>query len=136
MRINTLPTVGAIQRSTILVALLAAAVLLVEVSPASAGGCILGAALMVANLTALSWTVRVMFTLAQQRGGANRLGLLGAPLKMLLLVAIVYMIIASGEVNLPGFIAGSLTQFVAIFIEVGRPYFRKSLPLQAEQQEG
>lgn len=136
MRIKALPTVGAIQRTTIVVALLASAVLLVEASPASAGGCIFGAALMVANLTVLSWTVRAMFTLAQQAGGANRLGLLGAPFKMLLLMAIVYLIIESGRVNLPGFIVGTLTQFAAIFIEVGRAYLRRSLPLQPEQQEG
>ena len=31
-----------------------------------------------------------------------------------------YLLIESGRLNLPGFIAGTLTQFVAIFIEVGR----------------
>jgi hypothetical protein len=136
MRIQALPTIEAIQRTTIVVAVFAAGILFVRASPASAGACTAGAALMVANLTALSWTVRSMFTLARQTGGATRLGLIAAPLKMLLLVAIVYLIIGTGRVNLSGFIVGTLTQFAAIFIEVGRGYFQKSLPLRPEQVGG
>jgi hypothetical protein len=75
---------------------------------------------MVANLSVLTWTVRTMFALAQKSGGVNPLGIVAAPLKMLLLAGFAYLIIESGKVNLPGFIAGTLTQFVAIFIEVGR----------------
>jgi hypothetical protein len=119
MRIKEVPTVGAIQRTTVVVAGAAAAVLLMAVSPASAVACIIGAALMVANMYALSWTVRTMFAFARQAGGVTAFGLAAAPLKMLLLAGIAYLIIESG-VNLPGFIAGSLTQFAAIFIEVGR----------------
>ena len=136
MHIKGLPTIEAIQRTTVLVALLCAALLLVTVSPASARACIVGAALMVANLSVLSWTVRAMFTLARQAGGANGLGLVTAPLKMLLLMGSVYLMIKSGRVNLPGFVVGTLTQFAAIFIEVGRTYFRKGLPLQPEHQGG
>jgi hypothetical protein len=135
MLIKALPTIAEIQRTTVLVALLVAAVLLVGVSLPSAVACILGAALMVANLTALSWTVCAMFALARQGGGANGLGLVAAPLKMLCLAAIVYLIIESGRVNLAGFIVGTLTQFAAIFIEVGRACFRKGFPPQPEQQE-
>jgi small-conductance mechanosensitive channel len=136
MRVKALPSIDAIQRTTILVALFVAAVLMAKASPASAAGCILGAVLMVANLTALSWTVSAMFRTARQAGGASGLGLIAAPLKMLLLAAVVCLIIKSGRVNLPGFIVGTLTQFAAIFIEVGRACFRKSLPLQPEHQEG
>jgi hypothetical protein len=74
----------------------------------------------VANLSALSWTVRTMLALARQAGGVNALGVIAAPFKMLLLAGVVYLIIESGRVNLPGFIVGTLTQFAAIFIEVGR----------------
>ena len=119
-RVKALPTIQAIQRTTVVLAMFVAAVLLIKVSPASAAGCILGAALMVANLTALSWTVRTMFALARQAGGVNALGVIAAPSKMLLLAGAVYLIVESGRVNLAGFIAGTLTQFAAIFIEVGR----------------
>ncbi len=127
MRIRALPTIEAIQRTTVLAGLIVAVVLLVASSPASAAACILGAALMAANMTALSWTVRAVFALARQAGGASGLGLVAAPLKMLLLTGAVYLIIESGRINLAGFIAGTLTQFVAIFIEVGRASFSDKL---------
>jgi len=118
--IKTVPTVEAIQRTTVVVALLASAALLIRVSSASAIACILGGALMVANLYALSWIVRTMFALARQAGGPTALGLMAAPLKLLLLAGTAFMIIESGRVNLVGFVAGTLTQFAAIFIEIGR----------------
>ncbi len=120
MYIKTVPTVEAIQRTTVVVALLASAALLIRVSSASAIACILGGALMVANLYALSWIVRTMFALARQAGGPTALGLMAAPLKLLLLAGTAFMIIESGRVNLAGFVAGTLTQFAAIFIEIGR----------------
>jgi hypothetical protein len=120
VRIKGVPTIAAIQRTTVVAAVLAAVVLMMAASAASAVACILGAALMVANLYALSWTVRTMLALARQAGGATVLGMIAAPLKMLLLAGIAYVIIESGRVNVPGFIAGTLTQFAAIFIEVGR----------------
>lgn len=120
MYIKTVPTVEAIQRTTVVVALLASAALLIRVSSASAIACILGGALMVANLYALSWIVRAMFALARQAGGPTALGLMAAPLKLLLLAGTAFMIIESGRVNLAGFVAGTLTQFAAIFIEIGR----------------
>ena len=120
MRIKAVPTVGAIQRTTMVVALSTAAFLLIAASPASAVSCILGAVLMVANLFALSWIAQTMFVLARQAGGATTVGLIVAPMKMLLLVGIVFLIVESGRVNIVGFVAGTLTQFAAIFIEVGR----------------
>jgi hypothetical protein len=123
------PTVKAIQRTTAVVAVLVALVLLVEASPASAVSCIVGAALMVANLFALSWVVRTMFGLARQAGGTTATGLIAAPLKMLLLAGIAFLIVDSGRLNVPGFVAGTLTQFAAIFIEVGRASIRQSFPL-------
>jgi hypothetical protein len=120
VRLKALPTIGSIQRTTVVIAVSAAAALLITASWASAIACILGAVLMVANLSALSWTVRAMFALARQGGGATALGLIAAPLKMFLLAGIAYLIIEMTRVNVPGFIIGTLTQFVAIFIEVGR----------------
>ncbi len=118
------PTIEAIQRTTTVVAIAAAAVILVAASPASALGCLLGAALMITNLYVLSLVVRTVFAIARQTGGASPLGLVAAPLKMLLLVGVAYLVIESGRVNVPGFIAGTLTQFAGIFIEVGRASMR------------
>ena len=129
MHIKAVPTVEAIQRTTVVVAVLAAAILLIEVSLASAISCILGAALMAANLFALSWIVRAIFALARQAGGATALGLIAAPMKMLLLAGIAFLIVKSGWVNVAAFVAGTLTQFAAIFIEVGRASIGASFPL-------
>jgi hypothetical protein len=118
--LKAVPTIPSIQRTTVVVAVFAAAGLLIKASSASAFACILGAALMVVNLTVLSWTVRAMFALARQARGATVLGLIAAPLKMLFLAGIAYLIIGVSGINLPGFIIGTLTQFVAIFIEIGR----------------
>ncbi len=130
MRIKAVPTVEAIQRTTVIVAILAALVLLIEASSRSAVSCIVGAGLMVANLTALSWIARTMFALARRAGGATTLGLIAAPLKMLMLVAITFLIVESGRLTVAGFIAGTLTQFAAIFIEVGRASIGASFPLR------
>jgi len=129
VHIKAVPTVEAIQRTTVVVAVLAAAILLIEVSLASAISCILGAALMAANLFALSWIVRAIFALARQAGGATALGLIAAPMKMLLLAGIAFLIVKSGWVNVAAFVAGTLTQFAAIFIEVGRASIGASFPL-------
>jgi ATP synthase I subunit len=118
--IKAVPTVEAIQRTTVAVAILAALGCLIEASPRMAFSCMVGAGLMVANLTVLSWIVRTMFALARQAGGATMLGLIAAPLKMLLLVGVTFVIIESGRLNVAGFIVGTLTQFAAIFIEIGR----------------
>jgi hypothetical protein len=120
MFIKAVPTVEAIQRTTGVVAVSVAAILLVAASPASALSCILGAALMAANLFALSWVVRTIFALARQAGGATAMGLIAAPLKLFLFAGITFVIVDSGRVHLASFIAGTLTQFAAIFIEVGR----------------
>jgi hypothetical protein len=118
--IKAVPTVEAIQRTTIVIAVALAAVLLIRASAASAVSCLLGAVLMVANLSVMSWMVRGMFALARRAGGTTALGLIAAPLKALLLAGIALLIVKSGQVNIVGFVAGTLTQFAAIFIEVGR----------------
>jgi hypothetical protein len=126
VRIETMPTIESIRRTTLLLAGLCAGVLL-RISLASAVACMIGAGLMMANLYALSWTVRAIFALARQAGGMSMLGVIAPPVKMLLLAGIVYLLVQSGRVSLPGFVAGTLTQFAAIFIEVGRASIRGKL---------
>jgi hypothetical protein len=50
----------------------------------------------------------------------TRIGVMLAPLKLLLLMAVVYLLIACIHIDAIGFLIGSLTQLVAIFIETGR----------------
>ena|SRR5216683_8070756 len=117
---SQVPSIAAIQRTTAIVLIATAGVVLVAASPASALGCLIGGALMIMNLYVLNLIGRAIVSIARQEGGASVLGLIAAPLKMLILAGIVYLVIESGRVNIAGFIAGSLTQFAAIFIEIWR----------------
>jgi len=121
------PTIEGIQRTTALVALAAATAILIAAFPGAALGCLLGAGLMMLNLYVLSLIAKLVIAIAQRHGGATLLGLLAAPLKLLLLFAAVYLLIGWGRVNVLGFVAGSLTQLAAIFIEIWRVSARRNL---------
>src|SRR5438105_2388413 len=105
---------------TAVATILTAAIMLIAASPAAALGGLCGGALMIANLYMLTLVGRSMIAIGQQRGGASAAGLVVVPMKMLAFAAIVYLVIQSRRLNVPGFIAGSLTQFIAIFIETWR----------------
>jgi hypothetical protein len=120
VRIKAVPTIAAIQRSTAVVAVPIGAVMWVAGSSANALAFLLGTALMMVNLYALSVTVKGLFAIARHAGGTKQLGLVALPFKMLLLGAIAYELIESCQVNLPWFVIGTLTQFAGIFIEVTR----------------
>lgn len=129
----TVPTLAGIQRMTAIVTMIAAAMLAVEVSAASGIACVLGGALMIANLYLLALIARAMLAVAHAVGGATRLGMVAAPLKMLFLIGAVYVIIDSGRIDVPGFLTGVLTQFVAIFIETWRASARGALARPEER---
>jgi hypothetical protein len=114
-----LPTIAGIQRATAIVAVLVALALALGLSSSAAIAALLGAAVMMVNLYLLAILGRVILGLAQH-GGSAALGGVLAPLKMVLIVGLVYVIISSGRVNLPGFAIGLLTQLMAVFIETGR----------------
>jgi ATP synthase I chain len=135
MRLRHIPTIDAIQRTTAIATVVTAAIMLVVASPGAALGCLIGGALMIANLYAFSLIGRSMLALAQQRGGASAVGLMAAPLKMFALAAIVFLVIESGRINVPGFIVGSLTQIAAIFIETWRAA-RGHTPAEPNQAAG
>ena len=121
------PTLAGIQRTSAIAAAAAAGILAVAVSPASALACVLGGALMIANLYFLGFIGRMMLAAARESGGPTSLGVIAAPLKMLFLVTVVYAIISSGRIDPLGFMAGALTQFAAIFIETWRVSARRAL---------
>jgi hypothetical protein len=112
----TVPTIAGIQRTTALLTIVFAALLLAFASRAAALGCVVGGALMVANLFLLTIVGRALVALAQG-GAAGKAGVVLAPLKLFFFVAAVYLIMTSMRLNLPGFMLGALTQFLAIFIE-------------------
>ncbi|HTT77502.1 MAG TPA: hypothetical protein VMF50_16185 [Candidatus Binataceae bacterium] len=115
----TLPTIAGIQRVNAILAALLALILTLTMSPGAGIAVILGAAVMMMNLYMLAILGRFILGIAQQ-GGSGAIGAALAPLKMVLIIGLVYVIISSGRIDLPGFTAGLLTQLVAVFIETWR----------------
>jgi hypothetical protein len=114
-----LPTIVGIQRATAILAVLVALALALGLSSSAAIAALLGAAVMMVNLYLLAILGRFILGLAQH-GGSAALGGVLAPFKMVLIIGLVYVIISSGRVNLPGFAIGLLTQLLAVFIETWR----------------
>lgn len=116
----TVPTIAGIQRTTAIVLATAALLLLCFFSLASAIGCVLGGVIAIVNLYFLAFIGRLMLAVGRLQGGATGFGVIAAPLKMFLLVGVVYLIIASGRIDVAGLMLGFLTQLLAIFIETWR----------------
>jgi len=115
----TLPRLGAIQRTNVIVACLAALLLLVLRSNAAALSCLLGASVVIANLFLLAVLARVL--LASAAGGASSaLGAIALPFKMMLIAGLVYVVLFRSGIDGVGFAAGVFTQLVAVLIETAR----------------
>jgi hypothetical protein len=114
------PTIGGIQGMTAVMTAALSLLLLVTVSPAAALGCAVGGAVMIANLFLLAFVGRWIIAVATQSGGASRLGIVAAPLKLLFIVTVVAWLLSRTTINVPGFVLGLLTQLGAIFIETWR----------------
>ncbi len=116
---RTLPAIGAIQRTNVIVACAAALLLLVLRSTASATSCLLGASVVIANLFVLAILGRVL--LASATGGAGgALGAIALPLKLILLAGLVYVVLFRSGIDGVGFAAGVFTQLLAVLIETAR----------------
>ncbi len=122
-----IPTVFAIQRTTLLLAASVAMVLWACVSATAALASVVGGAVVIGNFYLLALAGKFLLSTARNHGGPSAAGILLPPLKLGFIVLVVYVIVASGRINIPGFMAGLLTQFVAIFIEAWRASAR-SLP--------
>lgn len=127
------PALGAIQRTTALLTVTFAILMLAAGSRAAAFGCLAGGALMIANLAALTLVGRAILALAQG-GGAGAAGVILAPLKMLIFIALAYFLITTAHLDPAGFMTGALTQLVAIFIETWRASTRGALVRPEDQQ--
>lgn len=116
------PSIAAIQRTNVLLVALTAGILAYLVSINSAIGCMLGGAVVIANLWILAALGRLVLAAAGAgiSGGAARLGAAAIPLKLLIVVGLVYLIFAHAHIDGLGFGFGVLTQLAAIIIETGR----------------
>src|SRR5579863_1934823 len=110
------PTIAGIQRTTGILAAIATVILAVAVSAAAAISCAAGAALMIGNLWLLAVVGRAIVAMAQG-GAVGKAGVILAPMKLFLFVAVVYILIAYTHLDLRGFMIGALTQILAIFVE-------------------
>jgi hypothetical protein len=116
----TVPTIAGIQRVTVVMAGALSLLLFVAASPAAAVGCAVGGAVMIVNLFLLTFVGHWIVAVATQSGGASRLGIVAAPLKLLFIVTVVALLLSRTDINVPGFVLGVLTQPGAIFVETWR----------------
>ncbi len=117
---SAIPTIPAIQRTNLILVGSTALMLALLDSVAAGVGCLLGGGVVIANLYLLAVLGRAM--LAASGGGAmaHRAGVLAIPLKLLLVVLLVYLVFEHVRVDPLGFGAGVLTQLLAISIETWR----------------
>jgi len=125
----SVPTISSIQRTNVVLVAIVAAILALFASPASAIGCLLGGAVVIANLWILAAIGRVLLGAAGAgiSKGAARIGALAIPMKLFIVVGLVYLVFTRAHVDGTGFAAGVLTQMAAIIIETGRASVRSSV---------
>jgi hypothetical protein len=117
-----MPTIAAIHRTNVGLIANSTAALAIFVSTPAAIGCLLGGFVVVANLWVLSALGRLVLAAAGAgiSGTAAKLGVAAIPLKLLIVVGLVYLVFSHVHVDPIGFGAGVLTQLTAIIIETGR----------------
>jgi len=116
---RTLPALGAIQRTNVIVACVAALLLLALRSSAASLSCLLGASIVIANLFMLAILGRMLIASAAG-GGGGALGAIALPLKLILVAGLVYVVLFRTGIDGVGFAAGVFTQLVAVLIETAR----------------
>ncbi len=122
----SMPTISSIQRTNIILVVVSAAILAWFGSMSVGLGCILGGAVVIANLWILSALGGLLLAAsgAGISGVAAKLGALAIPLKLLIIIGLVYLVFTRARVDAMGFGVGVLTQMAAIIIETGRASVR------------
>ena len=122
----SIPTIASIQRTNFALVVVSTAILSLFASGSAAAGCLMGGAVVIANLWILSALggLLVAASSAGFSGSAAKLGVLAIPLKMFIVIGLVYLIFSKAKVNGMGFGIGVLTQMAAIIIETGRASVR------------
>jgi len=125
----SVPAISSIQRTNVVLVAITAATLALFASPASAIGCLLGGAVVIANLWILAALGRLLIGAAGAgiSKGAARLGALAIPMKLFIVVGLVYLVFIRARIDGLGFAVGVLTQMAAIIIETGRASVRSSV---------
>lgn len=128
MRNDQIPTIPAIQRMNAILVALTATVLFYFDSTPAALGCLLGGAIVIVNLWVLSLLGAAILAAAGAgiSGTAAKFGVMAIPLKMLIVVGLVFLIFRRTNVDGVGFALGVLTQMTAAIIETGRASLRGS----------
>jgi len=133
----SVPTIWSIQRTNAVLVVVSAAILAWLASMPMAVGCIVGGAVVIANL----WILSALGGLVLAASGAGisgiaaKLGALAIPLKLLIVVGLVYVIFTRTRVDGMGFGVGVLTQMAAIIIETGRASVRAAPPESAAAEK-
>jgi hypothetical protein len=127
----TRPTIAGIERTTAITGVAAAALLYIFVSPPAALGCVAGSAFMIVNFFLLALVGGGIIGMASGGKGLSMVAILIIRLKLAFFLGAAYLIVSVLHVNIPGFVAGVLTQFAAIFIETWRtsPMQGKVVPM-------
>ena len=128
MRNDQIPTIPAIQRMNAILVAVTASLLFFLDSTAAAVGCLLGGAIVIVNLWLLSLIGAAILAAAGAgiSGTAAKFGVMAIPLKMLIVVGLVFLIFRRTNVDGVGFALGVLTQMTAAIIETGRASLRGS----------
>jgi hypothetical protein len=123
---SAIPSIPAIQRTNLILVAATALMLALLDSVAAGIGCLFGGAVVIANLYVLAVLGRAMLAAAGGGAMAHRAGMLAIPLKLVLMVVLVYLVFEHVRVDPLGFGAGVLTQLLAISIETWRASMRSA----------
>ena len=116
---GNIPSLAQIQRTNLVLIAVVGLALLVLRSSAASLACVLGGAVVVVNLFILGLLGRAL--LAAAAGGASSaLGAIAIPLKLLLIIGLLYLVFHQSRIDAIGFTFGVLTQMAAVLIETLR----------------
>jgi hypothetical protein len=122
----SIPTIASIQRTNFALVVVSTAIFALLASGSAAAGCLMGGAVVIANLWILSALGGLLLSASSAgvSGAAAKLGALAIPLKLFIIVGLIYLIFTRAHVDAMGFGVGVLTQMAAIIIETGRASLR------------
>jgi hypothetical protein len=113
-------TIAGIERTMAMVGVVLGLAIYFFAGSAAAVGAIAGCAFMIVNFFLLALVGHGIVGLGRDGGRISILGILLIPLKLLFFIGVSYVIVSRFKVDVGTFVAGVLTQPVAILIEVWR----------------
>jgi len=122
----SIPTIASIQRTNFILVVVSSSILALFASAPVAVGCMLGGSVVIANLWILSALGGLLLAASRAgvSGAAAKLGALAIPLKLFIIIGLVYLVFTRTRVDGMGFGFGVLTQMAAIIIETTRASLR------------